>query len=81
MSVFKSKTKKPPLMSDDNIPFKTTFCQWCCPFHIEGTKLQGEYELIDCSQNTNVLDLKIVCGSHSGFKAALAYKQEGTISQ
>lgn len=61
--------------------FKLLFVSDAIYFHIEDTKLWGEYELIDCSQNANVLDLKVVCGSCSGFKAALAYKQEGTISQ
>lgn len=50
-------------------------------FQMEDTKLCGEYELIDCAPNENVLDLKVICGSCSAFKAALAYKQEGTISQ
>lgn len=61
--------------------FKLLFVSDDFHFQMEDTKLCGEYELIDCVQNENVLDLKVICGSFSGFKAALAYMQEGTISQ
>lgn len=60
---------------------KLLFVSYVVHLHTEDTKLWGEYELIDCSQNANVLDLKVICGSCSAFKAALAYQQEGTISQ
>lgn len=63
------------------LDFKLLFVSHAFHFQMEDTKLCGEYELIDCAQNENVLDLKVICGHRSGFKAALAYKQEGTISQ
>jgi len=61
--------------------FKLLFLSDAFHFQMEDTKLCGEYELIVCAQNENVLDLKVACGSRSGYKAALAYKQEETISQ
>lgn len=56
---------------------KLLFVSHAFHFQMEDTKLCGEYDLIDCAQNEDVLDLKVMCGRCSGFELPWRISKKG----